>query len=52
MNDWHILLHVIMRSVTQNHLKEFNHKEGFWALVALTVPDWQALRAELRAIAT
>ncbi len=34
------------------HLKEFNHKEGFWALVALTVPDWQALRAELRAIAT
>ena len=34
------------------HLKEFNHKEGFWALVALTVPDWQTLRAELRAIAT
>ncbi len=32
------------------HLKEFNHAEPFWNLVALTTPDWNILRAELRKV--
>ncbi|MFH1253371.1 MAG: M48 family metallopeptidase [Candidatus Uhrbacteria bacterium] len=31
------------------HLKEFNHSQRFWALVAKTVPDCQSLRKELKA---
>jgi len=30
------------------HLKEFNHSEKFWNLVAITVPDHKAIRKELR----
>lgn len=30
------------------HLKEFNHSKKFWELVALTIPDHQARRKELR----
>jgi predicted metal-dependent hydrolase len=30
------------------HLKEFNHSKKFWELVALTVPDHQKKRKELR----
>ncbi|MFM2381617.1 MAG: hypothetical protein RLZZ76_384 [Candidatus Parcubacteria bacterium] len=30
------------------HLKEFNHGEGFWALVAETIPEHKRLRSELR----
>ncbi|MEK7460303.1 MAG: M48 family metallopeptidase [Patescibacteria group bacterium] len=32
------------------HLKEFNHSQDFWALVALSVPDHKALRKELKKI--
>jgi predicted metal-dependent hydrolase len=31
------------------HLREFNHSSRFWALVAETVPNYNALRKELRA---
>ncbi len=30
------------------HIKEFNHGRGFWALVAETVPEYRALRKQLR----
>ncbi len=30
------------------HLGEFNHSKKFWDLVALTIPDWQKLRVELK----
>jgi predicted metal-dependent hydrolase len=30
------------------HLKEMNHSEKFWALVAQTVPDYRSIRKELR----
>lgn len=30
------------------HLGEFNHSKNFWALVAKTVPNFRALRGELR----
>lgn len=30
------------------HLKEMNHSKKFWALVAKTIPDCQALRKQLR----
>ncbi len=30
------------------HLKEFNHGEGFWSLVAETIPEHKRLRNELR----
>ncbi len=30
------------------HLKEFNHSEKFWNLVAITVPNYKAIRKELR----
>ncbi len=30
------------------HLGEFNHSQKFWDLVAKTMPDYLALRAELR----
>jgi len=32
------------------HLKEFNHSKNFWALVGQTVPNWQAMKKELRRI--
>lgn len=32
------------------HLKEFNHSQKFWDLVAGTVPDWENSRAELQKI--
>ena len=32
------------------HTKEFNHAPAFWTLVALAVPDWRTLRAELKKI--
>ena len=32
------------------HLKEFNHSKAFWDLVALQIPQYQALQAQLRAI--
>ena len=32
------------------HLKEFNHSPQFWALVAEQVPNWKALRANLRKV--
>jgi predicted metal-dependent hydrolase len=34
------------------HIKEFNHAPAFWALVALTIPEWRSLRAELKGIST
>jgi len=34
------------------HIKEFNHAPAFWALVAETVPEYKALRKQLRSIAT
>lgn len=30
------------------HLKEFNHSLAFWNLVSLSVPDFKAIRKELR----
>jgi predicted metal-dependent hydrolase len=30
------------------HLKEFNHSERFWQLVAQTIPDYKKLRRELK----
>lgn len=30
------------------HLKEFNHSERFWKLVALTIPEYKEIRKELR----
>jgi len=30
------------------HLKEFNHSRNFWALVAQALPDYAAIRKELR----
>ncbi|MEI8096681.1 MAG: M48 family metallopeptidase, partial [Candidatus Moraniibacteriota bacterium] len=30
------------------HLKEMNHSAKFWALVAITFPDYKALRREMR----
>jgi predicted metal-dependent hydrolase len=30
------------------HLKEFNHSKNFWALVANAIPDYKALRSQLR----
>lgn len=30
------------------HLEELNHSQRFWALVALTIPNYLELRAELR----
>jgi len=32
------------------HLKEFNHGQAFWDLVALQIPDYRILRTKLRAI--
>lgn len=32
------------------HLGEFNHSRAFWALVAQTLPDYRALRSELRRV--
>ena len=32
------------------HLKEFNHSEKFWRLVAHTVPDYKKYRKEIRNI--
>ncbi|MCX6753624.1 MAG: M48 family metallopeptidase [Candidatus Nomurabacteria bacterium] len=30
------------------HLKEFNHSERFWDLVARAIPDYKAIRSSLR----
>ncbi|MCR4327892.1 MAG: M48 family metallopeptidase, partial [Patescibacteria group bacterium] len=30
------------------HLKEFNHSEKFWNLVASTIPNYKAIRKELK----
>lgn len=30
------------------HLKEFNHSQNFWTLVAKTIPDYKIIRAELK----
>lgn len=30
------------------HLKEFNHSRRFWELVSKTVPDYKAIRKELK----
>jgi predicted metal-dependent hydrolase len=32
------------------HLKEFNHSTRFWNLVALSLPDYKKLRAELKTV--
>jgi len=32
------------------HLGEFNHSRAFWALVGETIPDYRALRSELRRV--
>lgn len=32
------------------HLKEFNHSPKFWALVAQTIPDYNARRSVLRTL--
>lgn len=32
------------------HLEELNHSDRFWALVARTVPDYSAIKKELRSI--
>jgi predicted metal-dependent hydrolase len=32
------------------HLGEFNHSRAFWALVGETLPDYRALRSELRRV--
>jgi len=32
------------------HLKEFNHSQEFWDLVAQTIPEYKKLRSELRSI--
>ena len=30
------------------HIKEFNHSQDFWSLVAQTIPNWKHLRKTLR----
>lgn len=30
------------------HLKEFNHSQRFWGLVAITIPDYKEVRSSLR----
>lgn len=42
----HLADYVIVHELC--HLIEFNHSKKFWALVARTVPDFRALRRELR----
>lgn len=32
------------------HLEEFNHQEGFWLLVARTIPEYKACIKELKAL--
>jgi predicted metal-dependent hydrolase len=32
------------------HLKELNHSERFWALVARAIPDYKARRRQLKAV--
>jgi predicted metal-dependent hydrolase len=32
------------------HLGEFNHSDKFWMLVEKTMPNWKALRKELKGI--
>jgi len=32
------------------HLKEFNHSKAFWALVAMTIPDYKTLRKQLKSV--
>jgi predicted metal-dependent hydrolase len=32
------------------HLGEFNHSRAFWSLVGETIPDYRALRSELRRV--
>ena len=32
------------------HLQEFNHSKKFWALIAQTIPNYKALRKELKSI--
>jgi predicted metal-dependent hydrolase len=32
------------------HLKEFNHSERFWNLVAVAIPDYKSIRKEIRSL--
>lgn len=32
------------------HLREFNHSPAFWVLVGQTIPEYRALRRELRTL--
>jgi predicted metal-dependent hydrolase len=32
------------------HIKEFNHGKDFWALVGEMMPEYKALRKQLRAV--
>lgn len=41
----HLADYVIVHELC--HLGEFNHSPRFWALVARSMPDWKARRAEL-----
>ena len=45
----HITDYIIVHELC--HLKEFNHSVSFWSLVAETVPNHKAIRAELKKIA-
>ncbi|MEI6352781.1 MAG: M48 family metallopeptidase [Candidatus Nomurabacteria bacterium] len=42
----HISDYIIVHEIC--HLKEFNHSQRFWDLVAVTVPDYLKIRKELK----
>lgn len=42
----HLAHYVIVHELC--HLREFNHSQRFWDLVALTVPEYKACREELK----
>lgn len=46
--DAELLDYVVVHELC--HLGEFNHSRAFWALVGKVMPDYRALRDELRAL--